>query len=254
MLMTHSTGTYLHRILSTSITARGHSREWCTSNDHLFFYYLLYMRPCALAHGLAQYFAFAHHRQERRFLYGGAYVTVIARSLGLLSEADPHLLPTIEPTRMGFQMLRGMKLIKRFDLLGERFKTRGGHVFVSEELLEHFDPVYPLPDHARVVQEPSVDLGGAAMPQPPPPPRAPQFPQHVIPSHASGAVADPRLRADVVKLMDLMGWLVQRRRIDEREGGLPVIPLPHINNNQIQSKIHIQTRRHIPAACSYFGI
>ncbi|KAM0039903.1 hypothetical protein Hdeb2414_s0012g00387431 [Helianthus debilis subsp. tardiflorus] len=93
---------YLHRILSTSITARGHSREWCTSTDLLFFYCLLYMRPCVLAHGLAQYFASAHQRQKCGVWYGGAYVTVISRSLGLLPGTDPHLLPTIESTRMGF--------------------------------------------------------------------------------------------------------------------------------------------------------
>ncbi|KAJ0914776.1 hypothetical protein HanPSC8_Chr06g0242441 [Helianthus annuus] len=135
-------------MLSSSITARGHSHEWCTSTGLFFFYCLLYMRLCALAHGLAQYFASAHHRQEGRFLYCDAYVTVIARSLGHLPEVDPYLLPAIQPTRMGFQTLWGMKLIKRFDLLGEQFKTRGGHVFVPEKLPQHFDPVYPLPDHA----------------------------------------------------------------------------------------------------------
>ncbi|MFS7976867.1 hypothetical protein Hanom_Chr10g00897381 [Helianthus anomalus] len=77
-------------MLSTSITACGHSREW---------------RSCALAHGLAQYFASAQHWQEHGFLYGGAYVTVIARSLGHLAEVDPQLLPPIAPTRMGFQTL-----------------------------------------------------------------------------------------------------------------------------------------------------
>ncbi|KAJ0712312.1 hypothetical protein HanOQP8_Chr09g0333481 [Helianthus annuus] len=152
---------YLHWIFSTSITARGHSRECCTSTDLFFFYCFSYKRPCALAHGLAQYFSSAHHRQER--------------GLGLLSEADSHLLPAIEPIRMGFQTLWGMKLIKRFDLLGERFKTRGGHIFVPEELSEDFDPVYSPPDHAEIVKDPPVDLDGAAMPQSPPPPGAPSF-------------------------------------------------------------------------------
>ncbi|KAM0071752.1 hypothetical protein Hdeb2414_s0001g00028831 [Helianthus debilis subsp. tardiflorus] len=89
-------------MLSTSITARGHSCEWCTSTDVFFFYCLLYRRQCALAHDLSQYFASAQHRQERRFLYGGAYVTVIARSLGRLSEADPQLLPPITSPHRGF--------------------------------------------------------------------------------------------------------------------------------------------------------
>ncbi|KAJ0802164.1 hypothetical protein HanPI659440_Chr03g0126051 [Helianthus annuus] len=89
-------------MLATSITGRGYSREWCTSTDLFFFYCLLYRRPCALAHGLAQYFASAHHLQEREFLYGDAYMTVIARALGLVPEEDPHLQAPIMPTRMGF--------------------------------------------------------------------------------------------------------------------------------------------------------
>ncbi|MFS7950132.1 hypothetical protein Hanom_Chr07g00579781 [Helianthus anomalus] len=52
----------LYRLISTSIAARDHRREWCTSTDVFFFYRLLYKRPCAPAHGLAQYFASAHHR------------------------------------------------------------------------------------------------------------------------------------------------------------------------------------------------
>ncbi|MFS7934911.1 hypothetical protein Hanom_Chr05g00397221 [Helianthus anomalus] len=80
---------YLHRIVSTSIKARDHIREWFMTTEVFLFYCLLYRRSCALAHGLAQYFASAHHRYERGFLYGGAYVTVIARSLGHLSEAYP---------------------------------------------------------------------------------------------------------------------------------------------------------------------
>ncbi|MFS7968677.1 hypothetical protein Hanom_Chr09g00800411 [Helianthus anomalus] len=58
------------------------SREWCTSGDLFSLYCLLYKRSCALAHGLAQYSAFAYHRQECGLLYGGAYVTVIALSFG----------------------------------------------------------------------------------------------------------------------------------------------------------------------------
>ncbi|MFS7980737.1 hypothetical protein Hanom_Chr10g00942801 [Helianthus anomalus] len=53
---------YIQRMLSASITAHGHSREWCTSTDLVFFYYLLYRRSCAFAHGLAQYFVSAHHQ------------------------------------------------------------------------------------------------------------------------------------------------------------------------------------------------
>ncbi|MFS7927484.1 hypothetical protein Hanom_Chr04g00309671 [Helianthus anomalus] len=92
----------LYRMLATSIIARGHSREWYTSTDVFFFYCLLYSRPCALAHGLAQYFASAHPRQKCGFLYGGTFVNVIARSLGHLPEADPQLLRPITLKRLSF--------------------------------------------------------------------------------------------------------------------------------------------------------
>ncbi|MFS7982104.1 hypothetical protein Hanom_Chr10g00958811 [Helianthus anomalus] len=52
----------LYRLIASSITARGKSRQWFTSGDLFLLYCLLYKRPCALAHGLAQYFAYVYHR------------------------------------------------------------------------------------------------------------------------------------------------------------------------------------------------
>ncbi|KAJ0736213.1 hypothetical protein HanPI659440_Chr11g0441021 [Helianthus annuus] len=52
---------YLHHLLATSISARGYSRECCTTTDLFFLYCLLYRRSCALAHGLSQYYTSAHH-------------------------------------------------------------------------------------------------------------------------------------------------------------------------------------------------
>ncbi|XP_021978960.2 uncharacterized protein LOC110874954 [Helianthus annuus] len=197
---------YLHHLLATSISARGYSREWCTTTDLFFLYCLLYRRPCALAHGLAQYFASGHHRQERGFLYGGAYVTVIARSLGLVPHQDPHLrTPAIMPTRMGMQSLWGMRVIKRFPV-GPRFKNRDGGVWREEALPEHFEPVHPPADPADVVpvEDPPEDLDGAAEPQPPPPAGAPQFPRHVIRGRAPGAALHPDVRARLDRLDDLI--------------------------------------------------
>ncbi|MFS7976868.1 hypothetical protein Hanom_Chr10g00897391 [Helianthus anomalus] len=57
-----------------------------------------------------------------------------------------------------------MKLNKRFDVLSEQFKTRGGLVWVPRDLPEQFDLVYPLPDVAAIVQDPLMDLDGPAMP------------------------------------------------------------------------------------------
>ncbi|MFS8026118.1 hypothetical protein Hanom_Chr16g01483181 [Helianthus anomalus] len=45
--------------------------------------------------------------EEREFLYGDVYVTIIAHSLDHLPKVDPHLLPAIEPTRMDFQTMWG---------------------------------------------------------------------------------------------------------------------------------------------------
>ncbi|MFS7903192.1 hypothetical protein Hanom_Chr01g00021101 [Helianthus anomalus] len=100
-----------------------------------------------------------------------------------------------------------MKLIKRFDVLGERFKTHGGLIWVPRDLPDQFNLVYPLLDAATVVQDPLVDLDGPTMPQPPPPPGEPQFPRHVFLGHAPGAATNPHLRADIDRLMDLVGWL-----------------------------------------------
>ncbi|KAJ0942032.1 hypothetical protein HanPSC8_Chr03g0087101 [Helianthus annuus] len=213
----------MHHMFATSIAGHGYSREWCTSTDLFFLYCLLYRRPCALAHGLAQYYASAHHRQERGFLYGGAYATVIARSLGIVPDQDPHLrTPPVMPTRMGFPSLWGMSLIRRF-VVGPRFKNRDGDIWTEEALTEQFELVYPPADPADVVPvlDPPVDLDGAAMPQPPPPPGAPQFQRHVIPGHALGAALHLEVRAELDRLNDLVGWLVrdaQDRR--ERERGV----------------------------------
>ncbi|KAF5759506.1 hypothetical protein HanXRQr2_Chr16g0742081 [Helianthus annuus] len=219
---------YMHHMLATSIAARGYNREWCTSTDLFFFYCLLYRRPCTLAYGLAQYYASTHHRQERGFLYGGSYVTVIARSLGLVLHQDPHLqtLPVM-PTRMGFQSLWGMKLLKRFPV-GPRFKNRDGGIWREEPLPEQFEPVYPPPDPADAVpvEDPPVDVDGAAVTQPPPPPGAPQFPRHVIPGHAPGAALHPDVRAELDRLNDLVGWLVRAEQDRREREELPPIPLP----------------------------
>ncbi|KAM0048893.1 putative FHY3/FAR1 family protein [Helianthus debilis subsp. tardiflorus] len=239
---------YLHHLLATSISARGYSREWCTTTDLFFLYCLLYRRPCALAHGLAQYFASGHHRQERGFLYGGAYVTVIARSFGLVPHQDPHLrTPAIMPTRMGMQSLWGMRVIKRFPV-GPRFKNPNGGVWTEQPLPEHFEDVYPPADPADVVpvEDPPEDLDGPAVPQPPPPAGAPQFPRHVIRGHAPGAALHPDVRAELDRLNDLVGWLVRAEQDRREREGLPPIPLPPVRapHQQHQQQHQPQQQQH----------
>ncbi|MFS7951752.1 hypothetical protein Hanom_Chr07g00598821 [Helianthus anomalus] len=187
---------YMHHMLATSIAARGYSREWCTGTNLFFFYSLLYRRPCARS----------------------SPVTVIACSLGIVPEQDPHLrtLPVM-PTRMGFPSLWGMALIMRF-LVGPQFKNRNGGIWREEPLPEQFELVYHSadPEDAVPMPDPPVDLDGAAMPQPPPPPGASQFPRHVIPGHAPGAALHPEVRAELDMLNDLVGWLVWEAQ-DRRE-------------------------------------
>ncbi|MFS7995953.1 hypothetical protein Hanom_Chr12g01124191 [Helianthus anomalus] len=57
----------------------------------------------------------------------------------------------IMPMRMSFQTLWGMRLIKRFNVLGERFKTRAGLLFLPQNLPDQFDLAYPPPDPAAAI-------------------------------------------------------------------------------------------------------
>ncbi|KAL8214024.1 hypothetical protein R6Q57_003473 [Mikania cordata] len=75
---------YLHRVIASSITGRGMSHEWCTSQDLLFLYCILSGRPCNIAQCLAEYFSTYYHRQERGLIYGGVYVTRLARVNALI--------------------------------------------------------------------------------------------------------------------------------------------------------------------------
>ncbi|KAL8223757.1 hypothetical protein R6Q57_019232 [Mikania cordata] len=55
---------YLRRCITSSVTGRGMSQEWSTSQDLFFLYCLLSGRPCNLARCLAEYFSTYYHRQE----------------------------------------------------------------------------------------------------------------------------------------------------------------------------------------------
>ncbi|MFS7970793.1 hypothetical protein Hanom_Chr09g00825121 [Helianthus anomalus] len=72
---------------------------------------------------LAEYFVEAYHRQQRRRLHGGSYVTTIARSLGILPESDPLLSPTIPSTTLGWASVSSMRLTHMFNGIRVRFQT-----------------------------------------------------------------------------------------------------------------------------------
>ncbi|KAL8218820.1 hypothetical protein R6Q57_022193 [Mikania cordata] len=66
---------YLHRVIASSITGRGMSQEWCTSQDLFFLYCILSGRLCNVARCLTEYFSTYCHRQERGLIFDGVYVT-----------------------------------------------------------------------------------------------------------------------------------------------------------------------------------
>ncbi|MFS7947196.1 hypothetical protein Hanom_Chr06g00545271 [Helianthus anomalus] len=94
----------------------------------------MYTRSCVLAHGLAEYFTSAYHRQERGLLYSGAYVTVIAMSFGYHPVTDSLLRSAIQPKRIGMLSLSGMKIVKKFPPGNrKRFKGSDDQPFVSKD-------------------------------------------------------------------------------------------------------------------------
>ena len=93
-------------------------------------YCLLCRRPCVLAYSLAQFFASAFRRQGRGLIYGGTYITIIARNLGYNPEQDPLLGVPIEPSRLDRKTLQGMRMVRKFPGVGLRFRTRTHQIFV----------------------------------------------------------------------------------------------------------------------------
>ncbi|KAL8251062.1 hypothetical protein R6Q59_034755 [Mikania micrantha] len=86
---------YIHRCIETTISGRGQSQEWVTTTDLFYLHSLIAGRPCNLAQCFALYDASFYHRQERCTFWGGAFVTHIARSRGMVDMLDD--LPVIEP-------------------------------------------------------------------------------------------------------------------------------------------------------------
>ena len=214
----------MHRCIATSIAPRTKSREWCTSQDLFFLYCLLYRRPCALARSLAQFFASAFHRQERGLIYGGTYITIIARSLGYNPEQDALLSDPIEPSRLDRKTLQGMRMVRKFPGVGLRFRTRTHQIFVSVPLPDVISPPQPIQPAEPKPDAPPHPQG------PPPPPEPPQYPQHIIRDGGGMSPADRALlqslsrRAD--RMEDLMMWMVQEMSASRRAAGFEPHPLP----------------------------
>ncbi|KAD2393875.1 hypothetical protein E3N88_40852 [Mikania micrantha] len=82
-------------------------------------------RPCNLARCLAEYFSTYYHRQERGLIFGGVYVTRIARFNGLI-DLEPAGMEAFHPVRLDRRTVLGMRIAQTFPRLGLRFSLVKG--------------------------------------------------------------------------------------------------------------------------------
>ncbi|KAL8230428.1 hypothetical protein R6Q57_000206 [Mikania cordata] len=107
---------YIHRCIMTTISGRGQIQEWVTTT-YLFYQHSLIARmPCNLARCFALYYASFYHRQERGTLWGGAFITHIARTRVMVDMLDD--LAAIEPRKLDRRTIISMKLAADIPELG----------------------------------------------------------------------------------------------------------------------------------------
>ncbi|KAL8201902.1 hypothetical protein R6Q57_011049 [Mikania cordata] len=124
---------YIHRCIVTTISGRGQNQEWVTTTDLFYLHSLIAGRPCNLARCFALYYASFYYRQERGTLWGGAFVTHIARSRGMVDMLDD--LSAIEPRELDRQTIFSMKLAADILGLGLRFIGQDGRPFQPAEVI-----------------------------------------------------------------------------------------------------------------------
>ncbi|KAL8262295.1 hypothetical protein R6Q59_026344 [Mikania micrantha] len=118
---------YIHRCIVTTNSGRGQSQEWVTTTYLFYLHSLIAGRPCNLARCFALYYASFYHRQEHGTLWGGAFVTHIARSRGMVDMLEG--LPAIEPRKLDRRTVISMKLAADITGLGLRFIGQDGRPF-----------------------------------------------------------------------------------------------------------------------------
>ncbi|KAD4583977.1 hypothetical protein E3N88_21578 [Mikania micrantha] len=129
-----------------------------------------HLRPCNLTRCFALYYASFYQRQEYGTLWGGAFVTHIARSRGMVGMLED--LPAIEPRKLDRRTVLSMKLAADIPGLGLRFIGLDGRPFQ--------------PAHVIVLPEQQQQEDGGPIPEPEPireepvlsPPREEEPPQH----------------------------------------------------------------------------
>ncbi|KAD4888480.1 hypothetical protein E3N88_20553 [Mikania micrantha] len=125
--------------------------------DLFYLHSLIAGRLCNPARCFALYYASFYHRQERGTLWGGAFVTHIARSRDMVDMLDD--LPAIEPHKLDRRTIISMKLAANNPGLGLRFIGSNGRPFqtaqvviVSEQQRPQDDG--PMPDPKPNREEP----------------------------------------------------------------------------------------------------
>ncbi|KAD2804253.1 hypothetical protein E3N88_37630 [Mikania micrantha] len=191
------------------------SQEWCTSQDLFFLYCILSGRPCNLARCLAEYFSTYYHRQERGLIFGGVYVTRIARFNGLI-DMEPAGMEAFHPVRLDRRTVLGMHIAQTFPRVGLRFSLQRGVIWQPGPNDLH----YRDEDHMPVFPKPQPQPQPQQQPQqPPPPPRPPphgegephQDVPHQHPERIYRAVRLPaRVEAMIQGIADSTQQLIQQ--------------------------------------------
>ncbi|KAL8232719.1 hypothetical protein R6Q57_002497 [Mikania cordata] len=122
---------YLHRVIASSVTGRGMSQEWCTSQD-LFFY------------------------TERGLIYGGVYVTRLARVNGLI-DIESAGMQAFAPVRLDKRTVHGMRIVQKFPGVGLRFSLQKGIIWQPGPNDLHYRDEDPIPQpQAQPQQQPQI--------------------------------------------------------------------------------------------------
>jgi hypothetical protein len=135
----------LHHIIARTICPRDLAREKVNLGDIFHLYCLLTGRRANLADSLAQFLAGAHHRKQAGALYGGSFVTYLARRLMFEPSLDDQL-EAIAPETFGRTNLLAMGIVGRFDPPRLVSDTRALLPFEPEDI----PPVAEIPDYREL--------------------------------------------------------------------------------------------------------
>ncbi|KAL8229413.1 hypothetical protein R6Q57_014313 [Mikania cordata] len=174
---------YLHRVIATSITGRGMSQEWCTT------YY---------------------HRQERWLIYGGVYVTRLARANGLISMV-PAGMQAFASVRLDKQTVQGMRVVQMFPGVGFRFSLQKGVIWQPGPNDLHYRDEDPMPQPQQQPQIQPEQHAEQQYQQPPPQQPPPQDVPHQHPERVYRAVRLPaRVEAMLQHLIEGQAQIQQQ--------------------------------------------